>query len=332
MLNLILPVGRFERHIAIMLVFCMAHGVTLLCDIDVPLGLLYGPLVYLSTASGAKTDDKYAYWHIFPFLLYLFVFILLSFGLEFSMGWVSELKIYYTAGYSLSMPISLIAYCIAIVSGASSDTRDTDDEKLAIRLCVINAALAVFMIFFAIKALRLHNNLNLNLSLYVLLGITFCVLSYYLVNKMLARINAGIVSSDEDKAYGLYHRMSITTDATTLRIKNLENSGLYLNASLTLEMLSVKTGVPKHQLSNHINTCLHATFYQIVAAYRVEFAKKRLQENDGITIEALAYECGFYSKTSLNKYFKEFTGIAPSQYRLGKMNNMAIYESKLSLR
>ncbi len=51
-----------------------------------------------------------------------------------------------------------------------------------------------------------------------------------------------------------------------------------------------------------------------------------MNEDNAITIESLAYECGFNSKTTLNKYFKELTGLVPSQYRLH------IISKQLSLR
>jgi AraC-like DNA-binding protein len=64
------------------------------------------------------------------------------------------------------------------------------------------------------------------------------------------------------------------------------------------------------------NDYLGKSFYRIIAEYRIENAICILKEKgDSLTIEALAYESGFSSKTSFNKYFKEITGYLPSEYR-----------------
>ena len=57
------------------------------------------------------------------------------------------------------------------------------------------------------------------------------------------------------------------------------------------------------------------SFYVLVSEYRINYAKEILKEDNNITIESLAYECGFNSKSTFNKYFKEQTGYSPSEYR-----------------
>jgi len=47
------------------------------------------------------------------------------------------------------------------------------------------------------------------------------------------------------------------------------------------------------------------------------YALDLINTNQGkLKIESLAYSCGFNSKTSFNKYFKEKTGFTPSEYQL----------------
>jgi AraC-like DNA-binding protein len=56
-------------------------------------------------------------------------------------------------------------------------------------------------------------------------------------------------------------------------------------------------------------------FYQLIAEYRIAYAIKVLDEGRDIKIESLAYECGYNSTSSFNKYFKEMNGLTSSEYR-----------------
>ncbi|PLX12240.1 MAG: hypothetical protein C0597_13735 [Marinilabiliales bacterium] len=50
--------------------------------------------------------------------------------------------------------------------------------------------------------------------------------------------------------------------------------------------------------------------------YRIEEFKRLASspKNHQFTLLSLAYECGFNSKSSFNRYFKKSTGVTPSQY------------------
>jgi AraC-like DNA-binding protein len=57
-------------------------------------------------------------------------------------------------------------------------------------------------------------------------------------------------------------------------------------------------------------------FYDFVNRYRLEEFKKLASDpkNRQFTMLALAFDCGFNSKSSFNRYFKKATGQTPSQY------------------
>ena len=65
-----------------------------------------------------------------------------------------------------------------------------------------------------------------------------------------------------------------------------------------------------------INKHLYQTFYELVNAYRINAVKEMLSQNkaENLTLLAIALECGFNSKTSFNRVFKEINGLTPSQY------------------
>lgn len=90
----------------------------------------------------------------------------------------------------------------------------------------------------------------------------------------------------------------------------------YTNFDLTLNDLATSLNTSPNYLSQVINSVTGKTFYNYINHYRVtEFlllAAK--EENKKYTFLALAYDCGFNSKTTFNKYFKLHTGQTPSEY------------------
>ncbi|ODS86427.1 MAG: hypothetical protein ABS46_01150 [Cytophagaceae bacterium SCN 52-12] len=96
----------------------------------------------------------------------------------------------------------------------------------------------------------------------------------------------------------------------------MEKVALYEEPELTLGELAAKAGVSANVLSQAINTVAGKTFYQYVNDYRIEafIQAASLPENRKYTLIALAYACGFHSKTTFHKYFRLKTGKTPTDY------------------
>jgi len=94
------------------------------------------------------------------------------------------------------------------------------------------------------------------------------------------------------------------------------NSKPYLNPKLTIQDLARDIEVQPHQLSKIINKEFHSNFFEFVNSYRVEEFKKKVcsGEFENLTILGIALECGFNSKSSFNRVFKESTGITPGDF------------------
>lgn len=91
---------------------------------------------------------------------------------------------------------------------------------------------------------------------------------------------------------------------------------LYVNSELTLVELAQTLDVLPNNLSQVINTFEQKNFYDYINSKRVELFIKlvAIPENKKYTILSLAYDCGFNSKSSFNKYFKKVTNQTPSEY------------------
>lgn len=91
----------------------------------------------------------------------------------------------------------------------------------------------------------------------------------------------------------------------------------YLNESLSLNDLADQMRISNKKLSELLNQHMNISFYNLVNQYRVNevITRLRLSDYEKYTLVGIAYECGFQSKASFNRIFKQKTGISPSSYR-----------------
>lgn len=97
----------------------------------------------------------------------------------------------------------------------------------------------------------------------------------------------------------------------------LEKEQLYLEEDLTLGGLAKQVKTTDKKLSALLNHYLNITFYDLINQYRVEAVKAKLTDPnyEHFTLLAIAFDCGFKSKSSFNRIFKKNTGVSPSAYK-----------------
>jgi AraC-like DNA-binding protein len=101
------------------------------------------------------------------------------------------------------------------------------------------------------------------------------------------------------------------------KLKNsMDKQKLFLNPELTITELASILEVHSNHLSQVINSMESKTFYDFVNGRRIEEFKRivALPENQKYTLLALAFECGFNSKTAFYRNFKNVTGQSPTLY------------------
>jgi len=97
----------------------------------------------------------------------------------------------------------------------------------------------------------------------------------------------------------------------------VENEKPFLQQDLNVHVLAERMNMRPNILSEEIKIHSGKNFSQFMNAYRVEEVKRRLQEGaaDEFTLLAIAFDCGFNSKASFNRVFKENTEMTPRQYQ-----------------
>jgi AraC-like DNA-binding protein len=96
----------------------------------------------------------------------------------------------------------------------------------------------------------------------------------------------------------------------------MEEKKPYLDGKLSLKQIALALDISTNHLSQVINENLEKNFFDFVNEYRVDLVKEKMavSSNRKYTLLALAYDCGFNSKSSFNAIFKKKTGLTPSQY------------------
>ncbi|WP_294544112.1 helix-turn-helix domain-containing protein [uncultured Bacteroides sp.] len=96
----------------------------------------------------------------------------------------------------------------------------------------------------------------------------------------------------------------------------MEHEKPYLNAKLSVGDVAAWLGCTEPELSQLLNSHMNVNFANFINIYRVNEIKSRLnQENlSKYTLNALSEQCGFSSKPTFYRVFKNVTGMTPLEY------------------
>lgn len=113
---------------------------------------------------------------------------------------------------------------------------------------------------------------------------------------------------------GLSPEQAETLHATLRTL--MEKESLHRKSDLSIGDLASRLGIHPNYLSQIINEKEGKNFYDFVNTYRIEEFKQlvAVPKNRQKTLLALAFDCGFNSKSSFNRYFKKATGQTPSEF------------------
>jgi AraC-like DNA-binding protein len=132
-----------------------------------------------------------------------------------------------------------------------------------------------------------------------------------------AEVTVGDATDQSKRKYAKSGLNEESANDLHLRLKHLMViEKLFTEPELTLADLSGRLGVHSNYLSQVINEMEGVNFYDYINSLRVEEFKRLalLPENQKYTLLALAFECGFNSKSAFNRCFKKATDLSPSEY------------------
>lgn len=299
-------------------------GVRVLPNLWSPGWLFFGPFVYFSN-NCLKQPLKSVYnnWlHFLPGVAFTLFFCIANIGLELGQAWAVLFYDWYKSSvYVIS--ISLIVYAVLVISDRTRDINNLEPKYellLIISGFYIIIGIMSFMMFICVRVLAIDMGIDYRFFTYGLLGVIAAFILCYasLMTKMKRRF-AKILAKQADHNYANSGLGDEQAKLYTNQICNyFDQSQCFLRLDFSLEILSRELQISRHHLSEIFNIHIGKSFYGFTAEYRITYAIERLREEAGkLKIESLAHECGFNSKTSFNRYFKDITGSNPSEY-IGK--------------
>ena len=96
----------------------------------------------------------------------------------------------------------------------------------------------------------------------------------------------------------------------------LKEEQLYLDSTITLTKLATLLDTNTSYLSRTINSLFNKNFNTLINEYRIKQVIKDIEANvhETFTIETLAKNAGFKSRSAFNRAFKKYIGLSPSAY------------------
>lgn len=310
-----------------------------LVDASEPFNFLIGPMFFLYIA--AKLDEtriKKVYYHFIPFIVYLLysiIFLVQSIETKYNsyldqyhpeMEYIPvttlgiEDPLYIKSVINELTIISIAAYLffavIRLYKTSKAEKHDEKRKKLFSLLwtdCFLMSIVLAIIIF-----VKLYFTHDLG-DYIIIIAVTVFI---YSISFKVVQDSIFFQRGQFEKKYS----KSVLDEESKQKIsekivKYIEGEKYYLGNSPSLQDLAKKINTSPNYVSQVINEKLKLTFPELISKYRIEEAKKMLEDPySNETIEGIAYSVGYSSKSTFHSAFKKFTGQTPAEYK-ASLNN-----------
>jgi AraC-like DNA-binding protein len=301
-----------------------------------PLLLLFGPLLYFYVSSLAIENFKFKPNHLFHLLPLLLVAIHRSTIEVVSISnnsYLTENPAYiYNKIYYVLVIVSMFVYWVFSVKLILKHRKNVpfyfSNYSKKNTLTWLIFVVFIFLLFFIIDFVGSYLEVVLKMDFIIFPGLSSNLTLFSFI-MIFFGINQSVIykfekeeplpfGSDSDKKYArstLNENQIEEINSTVYGY--LQSKKPYLNSEYSLQMMADDLGISRQNLSQVINTGQKKNFYKLINEFRVKEVKEKLYDSSfsHYSILGIAFECGFNSKTSFNRIFKEETGFTPSAYK-----------------
>ncbi|CAD0007774.1 helix-turn-helix domain-containing protein [Flavobacterium chungangense] len=306
---------------------------------------IVAPVFYFSVIYFIQPNRK---WRIkdnfhFAFAFIIFLLLLLSLLVDAPAPTAADKKnaVLIITVFNLIFCLQVILYCIAAYREITFYQKNLflyTSNVSAINLAWLQKVVVCVLIITGLwlmdnffKLAKTNSSFDHFASLFYLIGVFF-IAYYSLKQKEIPSLNQQEkkemdviilenfnVESNEKK---LISDINLQEMKSVL-IEVMNNQKPFLNPELSLFKLALQLNISSHQLSYIINKGFNENFYQFINRYRIEEAKKLIQDPkmQHLNLIGIAFEVGFNSKTVFYTTFKKNTNQTPSEF---KKENVAL--------
>lgn len=336
--------GLFLLSVACCLleVFLMYSGyikhVLFLVDFSEPMALLLGPFFYLFVMAlkYGSVPRKIIFLHgLFPviYALALIPFLiapndvkynawmvayhpsmpLLDWNLSYD-PWMFKLTKWHTGLVLISFLIYVVLAGVEIIkSFREKNSNFWKPETYTLRV-MRDGVFQIFTLALSIVLVKIFNKNDTGDHLSAAYGAVLVYVTSFLVIKH-SHFFRQIPITEDKKYKGSNIEPEVVVQLTALLKQIMAEQKPYLQMNFSLPLLAQLCKSNVHYISQVINESFNKSFFEWVAEYRIEEAKKLLKDHRHLKIEEIAEQVGYSAKSSFNTAFKRITGITPSEFR-----------------
>jgi AraC-like DNA-binding protein len=315
-----------------------------LSNFSEPLNFAFFPLFYFYIRSSVNPDEQKRVWTHFILAVFWMFYMVFSFiqSDEFKYNSYVETKHpdweYFDVVFKISddplgigdyvnqlIMLQFIVYLTASIIFLLKKFRSmnqplfrTDNELLIV---LRNTTLHFLLIVVIFIATKLYFGIRTDIGGYIVVSyVAFMIYStsYQVMNRSDFFISHSSFFSFPISKYQKSSLSDEDKEKILVKIrKEMVVNRYFTNNLASLTGFSKQLNESSHHVSQVINEKLNKTFFELLATYRVEYAKELIRKDNDmkLTIEELAELVGYNSKSSFNIAFKKYTSKTPSEFR-----------------
>lgn len=293
-------------------------------DYAAPFGLIYGPLLYFGYMStlDREISRSTVLIHLTPFFIFLFAFIVF-------VSWTSFRETYAATYYSILYAFTVLSWAayplFLILKGRPARNNSSSVFRYAM---IILITLASF--FLPLIVIRASRNTEADipvfrLIVYVAMLLGVVLVYFHLLEQLRSPVSADMDEAEEGepvldvKVPVLAAKEPLAQEIPAVYFKKIQQylqRDRYLNADFKLADMAKELNVPKYIISQYFQQVYQDSFVRTVNAWRVAYACQLLLKNSvDLSMEDLAFKCGFSSRASFYRNFNQEKACTPLEYR-----------------
>lgn len=285
--------------------------------------LLYGPLLYLYASQPPQDKPQFGRLliHIIPFILGLicnFSLLLQTTFKQYPIAYLDQISSFIAISSLVSITLYSILSLIRVFQLKATDILPF--RKVIVKIYSLGfLSFIIFLVFlhwvFEPKQLG-----ELPRILFYSMLLFFLFMTIYYLQKANLSINPSAEHSIEKQQKEKYKNHKLEAyDLPWISQKImqvLDKHEPYLDPDFNLDHLANLMNLPKLYITQALNMHLKVNFYQLINEKRIQKAIDLIQKDKyADQMQIVSAKSGFKSKTTFYKYFKDYTGCTPSEYR-----------------